>query len=204
MELIDFKPIPVYKNTLDYSLSVEEKKKLSSLKISESLLSEEMHLLDDEVFSSLKNKIMRHVKEYATTVCSFDERIKFRMTESWYRKTKTGKDHPIHNHPNSVLSGVYYVSVPDGNNHDTINFFSEESFFKNFQFQWQPLKYNKYNSNHLQLPVKSDIIVLFPSWMNHYVTTNISLKECREVISFNCFPSGIFDIDNLFPTHLKL
>lgn len=204
MTCYDFKPTPIYKEKLNYDLTVEQKEKLNSLKIASSLLSEEMHLLDDPAFLDLKLEILYHANYYATKICSFKREVSFRMTESWYRETKCNQDHSMHHHPNSVLSGVYYINVPKGNNHDAINFYCENTFFKNFQFNWTPNEYNKYNSNDLQIPVESDTIILFPSWINHYVTTNVSPDESRQIISFNFFVKGMFDIDNGYPTQLEI
>ena len=204
MNCFDFKPTPIYRDNLNYQLSEKQTNIIKHLKISNSLLSKEMYLLDNENFIDLKKQILYHADCYAKKVCYFSNQIKFRMTESWYRETTYNQDHPMHNHPNSVLSGVYYISVPEGNNHDSINFFDDTSFFRNFQFQWTPAEYNKYNCNHLQIPVKSDTIILFPSWINHYVTTNVSPNVSRQIISFNLFVEGIFDIENEYPTKLTL
>lgn len=202
MTYFDFKPVPIYKEKLNFSISEEQKTHLKNLEVSKSLLSKDMNLLDNKIFDDLKQKIYQHSNIYAKKICSFTSKINFVMTESWYRETTYNQDHPMHNHPNSVLSGVYYISVPEGNNHDYINFFCEDRFFKNFQFQWTPLEYNKYNSNELQIQVESDTIILFPSWLNHYVKNNVSPNESRQIISFNFFVKGIFDIDNEYPSKL--
>lgn len=204
MQVFDFKPSPIYIENTDYHLTDKQLKRLDSLEIGNLTLSEEKYILDCDEFADLKEVVMEHVNFFAKEICSFPNEVNFRLTQSWYRETAFGQDLPMHDHTNSILSGVYYANVPTGNGHDFLNFFCGETFFKNFQFCWSPQQYNKYNSQHLQVQVKPGTIVLFPSWINHYVTKNYSKSESRKIISFNLFVSGTFDLGSNYPTELSI
>ncbi len=85
----------------------------------------------------------------------------------------------VHDHKGSILSGVYYVDVPDDNMGDLVfnrddnaNFYIKDpdvSHFTNFM--------------HFVKPETSKCVI-FPSWLKHHVERNESLKE-RISISFN-------------------
>jgi uncharacterized protein (TIGR02466 family) len=204
MKVFDFKPSPIYIEDSNYNLSDIHYKILSELQIGNLTLSENKYILDKDEFSELRDVILRHVEVFAKQICSFPDEVSFRLTQSWYRETKFGENLPMHDHTNSILSGVYYADVPSGNGHDFLNFFCGDTFFKNFQFCWTPKEYNKYNSQHLQVQVKQGTIILFPSWINHFVTENISKEKTRKIISFNLFVSGTFDLGSNYPTRLSI
>ena len=84
----------------------------------------------------------------------------------------------LHDHQKSILSGVYYVDVPDNNMGDLIlhrgdnaEFFinSNNSFFSNLTYTVKP---------------ETSKFIIFPSWLKHHVEHNESPKE-RISIAFN-------------------
>jgi hypothetical protein len=103
--------------------------------------------------------------------------------------------HDIRNHPNSFLSGVYYIQT---NEDDQIEF-SVES--KNM-FQIPTNEFDKFNSESWWLPVRQNELFLFPSWLQHRVPP-VKGDKTRISLSFNTFPSGILG-EELHLTELKL
>jgi hypothetical protein len=75
--------------------------------------------------------------------------------------------HPPHTHSNSVLSGVFYASVPPGSG--AITFTDPRSLFQN---------------KHEHAPAPNTFIV-FPSWLTHFVAPTNS-DEFRVSFSCNC------------------
>ena len=97
----------------------------------------------------------------------------------WYNVNGLGSFNRPHEHPDSVVSGAYYVSIPK--NSGSIVFLNKD--LDNF-YQDSIKNYNEYNSSTwIKIP-KENECVLFPSYLTHYVEPNLNKKE-RISISFN-------------------
>ena len=158
-------PTAIYKDKLGYKLTSQQRDTLDNLVIHPNELSEEMGILDRPEFKSMKDVVFSHVKKYEKDVCGFKSSLSFKLTESWYRETVPGHNHPDHNHPNSMLSGVVYLNVPKGDeSHEGINLIHIENrgVFKNheFRYDYTPTKYNQITTF---VPVETGDILLFPS-----------------------------------------
>lgn len=103
----------------------------------------------------------------------------------------SGKHHynRLHAHGNCFLSGSYYIKVPknSGNivfenpNLNIENTFS--SFFKS-DGQIAIKNYNKYNASEWEFEPTLGQLLIFPSYLRHYVQSNQS-DEDRISLSFN-------------------
>ena len=199
-------PTAIYKDKLGYKLTSQQRDTLDNLVIHPNELSEEMGILDRPEFKSMKDVVFSHVKKYEKDVCGFKSSLSFKLTESWYRETVPGHNHPDHNHPNSMLSGVVYLNVPKGDkSHEGINLIHIENrgVFKNheFRYDYTPTKYNQITTF---VPVETGDIILFPSYLFHFVTHNESRNESRRVISFNTFIQGRMSCENTYPNVLTI
>jgi uncharacterized protein (TIGR02466 family) len=165
-----------------------------------------MGILDRPECKSMKDVVFSHVKKYEKDVCGFKSSLSFKLTESWYKETVPGDDHLDHNHPNSMLSGVVYLNVPKGNtHHEGLNLIHVENrgVFKHhdFRYDYTPTKYNQISTF---IPVETGDIVLFPSYLYHFVSRNESENESRRIISFNTFIQGRMSCENSYPNVLTL
>ena len=102
--------------------------------------------------------------------------------------------HHSHNHPNSIISGVFYIDVED----DRIEFERPQSN----QFVLPPKDYNMYNSGSWWLGVEEKSLLLFPSTLVHSVP-QIHHSKTRISLAFNTFIRGyIGDDKHLDGLHL--
>jgi uncharacterized protein (TIGR02466 family) len=86
----------------------------------------------------------------------------------------------LHHHPNAVLSGVYYVKVPE---HSGDLYFHDPR--AGSQILLPPLrKQTVWTLGKVRFKPKEGMLVIFPSWFWHGVEPNLS-EECRISISFN-------------------
>lgn len=204
MDLIEINPTVIYKDKILLNGKDDKKSFLSDLVSNNVGLSERMDILDLELFQDLRKQIEHHIKWYEKNICGFTDEIYLSITDSWYRETKPYKNHPLHNHPNSLISGVVYLNVPKNSlHHSRLNFETGHFIFKGFEFHYTQ-NVNKYNAKMTYVPVETGSIILFPSWMEHYVTENESTTESRKVISFNTFIKGTVTLENSFPTTIKI
>jgi len=87
-----------------------------------------------------------------------------------------------HDHQNSILSGTYYVSVPDSNMGDIVFHRDDKAeFFIHSGIHKTP---NMFNSGRVIRSPQEGTFLLFPSWTRHHVERNESNKE-RISIAFN-------------------
>ena len=117
------------------------------------------------------------------------------ITQSWINITKKGEAHHRHVHPNSFISGVFYLEAD--NKLDKIHFYKEGYQ----QVQLQIKNFNPYNSTSWWYPVKTGDLVLFPSHFAHSVEP-VKVKR-RISLSFNTFLKGDLGVESSF-TGLKL
>lgn len=87
-----------------------------------------------------------------------------------------------HDHQNSILSGVYYVSVPDENMGDIV--FHRDDTAEYFLTSKVRRQETMVNARQVQKQAKESSFFIFPSWVKHHVERNESDKE-RISIAFN-------------------
>ena len=103
----------------------------------------------------------------------------------WININGKGDYNLAHDHQKSIISGTYYVSVPDNNmgdlvleRGDTMGFFLTGDVKRELTMA---------NAEHCVKPAKESTFYLFPSWIKHRVERNESDKE-RISIAFNFVP----------------
>ena len=87
-----------------------------------------------------------------------------------------------HDHQNSVLSGTYYVQVPEENMGDLILHRGDNAEF--FLTSKVEREQTMANAMSIPCPVKESMFYLFPSWVKHSVERNNTDSE-RISIAFN-------------------
>ena len=110
------------------------------------------------------------------------------ITQSWANYTKKGQWHHKHEHPNSFISGVFYVQAQKD--------IDKIYFYKNGyqQIKLPTDNYNLYNSDSWWLGVETGQLILFPSHLTHMVQA-VQTDETRISISFNTFLKGYIGND---------
>lgn len=88
-----------------------------------------------------------------------------------------------HNHLKSVFSGVYYIKTPK--NSGDLEFNSPVADHKYVVDSDCIKDFNDFNSNTWIVPAEESKLVLFPSWLVHFVQPNFS-DEDRISLSFDC------------------
>ena len=105
------------------------------------------------------------------------------ITQSWINYTDTTEFHPSHSHPNSYVSGIFYIDAKAGI--DNIKFYKSGYH----QIKPQVSKYNIFNSESWHFPVKTGDVLLFPSSLQHGVDSKKG-ADTRTSLSFNVFFKG--------------
>ena len=139
-------------------------------------------ILSDEKLHRVRDFIQNCLLEYVIRIQSSNQKLS--ITQSWVNKTETGKFHRLHHHPNSIVSGIFYLKAEQDappvkfQRPDTLPF----QFAKDF--------HNEFNSDTYFYDATPGTLLLFPSNIPHVVEQNNSEKD-RVSISFNTFAYGI-------------
>jgi len=198
-EVISLFGFPVAASEEAYVPSAAEKKFLLNQKtfpnFQRNFTSNDTWILNKKTLTKLKNFFQKQIESYAYNILEIDPATEFYITQSWVNYNPPQSGHHGHKHPNSIISGVFYIEGKD----ISIN------FGRTLDLLHLGLKYknyNNYNSTSFEVGVKKNRLVLFPSTLNHSVKTNVS-SITRVSLSFNTFVKGEFgQLNNL--DYLKL
>ena len=181
-------PVPVYMSKLNRKLNKKEilfvdKMKLDSHNNEGNITSNNNYILDNKIFKKLKEDLNLIVQDYFDkVVCPVDTVTPY-ITQSWLNYTKENQYHHKHAHPNSLVSGVFYINGQE--EFDKIKFFNMG--YKTIKPEIKT--WNLYNSESWWFPVKTGDIILFPSSLVHMVETKQG-DNTRISLAFNIFIKG--------------
>ena len=181
-------PKPIYISQLNRELTNKEllfidKNKLDIFKNEGNTTSNDNYILNDKEFKELKTDLDLRVKDYFEKVISPTDIITPYITQSWLNYTETNQFHHKHAHPNSLVSGVFYINCDD--KFDKIKFFNDT--YKTIKPEVK--EWNIWNSESWWFSVKTGDIILFPSSLTHMVETKQG-DNTRISLAFNVFIKG--------------
>jgi len=145
------------------------------------------NILENKEIKKLKQFIEKCLKEYFENIYMPKNDVEPYITQSWCNYTKEGQFHHKHAHPNSFISGVFYVQAD--RTKDKIYFYKDEYQ----QIQVPAKKYNPFNSESWWFETGTNDLIIFPSNLLHMVEKVVG-KE-RISLSFNTFLKGYIGDD---------
>jgi len=181
-------PTPIYISKLDREITTEEllfidKSKLDCYNNQGNQTSNDNYILNNKELKNIKEEIDSKIQDYFDKVISPANIITPYITQSWLNYTETNQYHHKHSHPNSLVSGVFYINCNE--EHDKIKFFNDKySTIKPEIKDW-----NIWNSETWWFSVKTGDVILFPSSLTHMVETKQG-DNTRISLAFNVFIKG--------------
>jgi uncharacterized protein (TIGR02466 family) len=195
-------PTPIYISKLDRELTPLElkfvdKNKKDFYKNDGNITSNNNYILNEKPFANIKKELYLKVQDYFDKVISPANNITPYITQSWLNYTETNQYHHKHAHPNSLVSGVFYINCHE--EHDKIKFFNDN--YKTIKLEVKD--WNMWNSESWWFPVKTGDVILFPSSLTHMVETKQG-DNTRISLAFNVFIKGtVGNNKNLTELHLS-
>jgi len=127
--------------------------------------------------------LFKNISIFINDVCAVYTGINTLVLGNWWININGKGDYNTpHNHQNSILSGVYYVSVPDKNMGDLV--LHREDASEYFLTNRIKRRDSLINTSIESYSAEESKFILFPSWTRHSVNRNESAKE-RISIAFN-------------------
>lgn len=152
-------------------------------------------LLKSAPLTSLRSWLEDQVQEFFKITVNPKQDVSLKITQSWANYSEPGQFHHKHEHPNSFISGIFYVQT---NLSDKVYFFND----KYQQIKFTPENWNIWNSESWWYEAVVGRLILFPSSLTHMVPS-VEGDKTRISISFNTFPVGIIG-EEMNLTELKL
>jgi len=181
-------PTPIYMSKLDRKLTSLElkfvdKNKKDFYKNEGNITTNNNYILNEKPFVNIKKQLDLKVQDYFDKVISPRNNITPYITQSWLNYTETNQYHHKHAHPNSLVSGVFYINCDD--KFDKIKFFNDT--YKTIKPEVK--NWNMWNSESWWFSVKTGDVILFPSSLTHMVE-NKQGDNTRISLAFNVFIKG--------------
>ena len=144
----------------------------------------ENYLLKSKKLARLKTFFDESIKIFLENVYSPVHDVSLRITQCWGNYSEKGQAHHTHAHPNSFVSGVFYVQTDTAT--DKIYFI--KSGYN--QIHMPAKSFNQFNSESWWFEAEENSLILFPSGLSHRVDP-VVVDQTRISLSFNTFPIGI-------------
>jgi uncharacterized protein (TIGR02466 family) len=172
---------PLYKGDID--VGNIDYSKVEWMPNNSNWVSKDLRVLEDEQFKRIAAQATIIMHEFFHGVMSVKPGTELYFTESWLNKTEKGQSHHRHWHPNSVLSGIVYLST-SGDSGKTRFVSSDYS-----TFEFEANEANIYNSKTWTITPEVGKILIFPSSLEHMVDPYEG-DEPRITLAFNTFVKG--------------
>jgi uncharacterized protein (TIGR02466 family) len=153
------------------------------------------YILNEHEMADINKFVTNQLNEYVKRVYKPKYHAEAFVTQSWLNWTEKGEFHHKHEHPNSFISGVLYISTDSLK--DKITF--HRGVYK--QLQLATDTFDIYNADSWWFSIKTGDIVMFPSSLTHHVE-DVLTDKTRISLAFNSFIKGTFG-DYKLLTELK-
>ena len=184
-------PIPIYTTKMDRGFTkqelqfVKKQKKHCSNNLG-NINTKDNYILNRKEFKNIKKFLDKHCKKYLDTIICPKNNLELYITQSWLNYTEANQYHHKHEHPNSVVSGVFYFDSDVKN--DKI-LFSHSKSYEQIKPEIYDTKFNLWNSSSWFFPVETGNLFMFPSSTTHQVETKKGTNT-RISLAFNTFYKG--------------
>ena len=135
------------------------------------------NILEHSSFALVKSVITSEVRKFAQQIGINMQDVN--LGRSWFNIQKRGSAIMQHNHKRSVISGAFYIYADE--DAAPITFTNPLSAHKMYEPSIGGT--TDYDVEFLNVPSETSKLVLFPSWLEHYVGNNNS--DMRVTLSFN-------------------
>jgi uncharacterized protein (TIGR02466 family) len=132
-------------------------------------------------FAALERHLNRHVRAFVGTLDMNLGRGRLVMSDCWVNIMPRQTAHGLHLHPNSIVSGTYYVRTPS---RCAGLKFEDPRLSRMMAAPPTQADCHAKNQRHITYPATAGSVTLFESWLRHEVAANPVAAE-RISISFN-------------------
>ena len=142
-----------------------------------------------EEFIKLKKEITQQLQTYHSEVFRgmiFNKNVTHSISHIWININEKHHYNDLHIHGESTLSGAYYIKHDGLFENGDIIFKHPKAAYMNI-LHWPPGSIEKTNimtADYINITPKSNMLLIFPSWLEHKVEANLK-NDFRISVSFN-------------------
>ena len=180
-------PTPIY--TCEVEIEEEERLFLLNqypdniIKNKGNFLSKDFDILKNIEVQALNKKLLYLVNDAFNCIHRPRNDTKLYITQSWLNFSVKGQYHHQHSHTNSFFSAVLYLNTTE---RDSIIFLNPKGYGG---YDVESLNCGIFNSSLWKIPVKDNLLLIFPSAIEHTVPV-VEHDNLRVSLSFNTFLKG--------------
>ena len=142
-----------------------------------------------EEFIKLKKEISQHLQIYHSEVFQgmvFKENVIQNLTSMWVNINEEYHYNEWHIHPGAILSGAYYIKHDGSSENGDIEFKHPKGVYMKICHWPREIveQDNEKTATHINFIPKSNMILIFPAWLEHKVGNNLK-NDSRISLSFN-------------------
>ena len=152
-------------------------------------ISSSLYVIND--YQELGIEIIKIFQNYTYNILKLNNN--FTISTSWFTRMKPDHTCAMHQHHNSFYSGLYYFDDYEDNS-GNIRFFDPLVRFNSFfMISDKSADLNLHNSKTWDIKPKKNMLIFFPSYLEHSILSNTS-KKTRHSLAFNFVPIGKYGV----------
>jgi uncharacterized protein (TIGR02466 family) len=123
----------------------------------------------------------------------FTNDYRVNVSKAWTSLNNSRYIDEVHIHRNSFFSAVYYVKATGTRDNGTLDLLTPDSGIRQVVHPEIVSNYNSFNSDKWSIIPETGKLVIFPSWIMHYVTANISNKDRISIAFDTCLEPNTYE-----------
>jgi hypothetical protein len=172
-------PAGIYAYPEDLTREFNVVKDLEFILSDQNFTTEDKFILNKKEFETLHSFCLAAVNDYWNNILGYTGNLDIVL--SWANRTKNSQSHHKHYHSNSIISGSFYFESIKNNPITLVNPIEK--------LKWYDvgiIEHNKFNGNTISLAMDKPGLIVFPSFIDHYVGKNNDDSD-RYSLAFNTF-----------------
>jgi uncharacterized protein (TIGR02466 family) len=122
----------------------------------------------------------------------FSGDYRLNVSKAWTNLNNSHYIDEVHIHRNSFYSAVYYVKATGNKDSGTLDLLTPDSGIRHTIHPEIVSSYNSFNSDKWSIIPETGKLVIFPSWVLHYVTANTSAKDRISIAFDTCLEPNTY------------
>lgn len=190
-------PLPFYRSdkypfTKDHLKYIKTYRKKTYKNKGGNYITNESYVLQDNNFDYMRTFIQQQLDIYSYDILKMKRTQRCYVTQSWFNFNPKGSTHHMHGHPNSLISGTFYLQGEENTGCQI------DRGHGNAVFPYMTLdvaESNPFNEQYVMIENSLHTLCLFPSKLQHEVEVNNNKTE-RITLAFNCYVGGTLGLVN--------
>ena len=123
----------------------------------------------------------------------FSNNYRLNLSQAWSNLNNSYYTEEVHIHRDSFFSAVYYVKATGTKDNGTLDLLTPDHGLRQMIKPEIISTYNAFNGSKWSITPETGKLVIFPSWIMHHVTANISNKDRISIAFDTCLEPNTYE-----------